>query len=166
MASALLARLRDSGFPVPPPAPLPPEDEARAPGAPIAEDAPVSARAGSTPAPAAPEARTAPVDECRAVLVQPTTLRVSWSVRPATLEHALRAAPEARLALCVHIVQPTWEGPRPTVQCYEVGEASGEFVANDLPRGCVVRAAVGCLDGTRFAPFAHSGASETRVQVH
>ncbi len=78
----------------------------------------------------------------------------------------MRGAPNARVALCVHVVRPTWDGPVPKSTCYEVTDAKGELVADDLPEGCVVRAAVGCLDGSGFSAFAHSAPSETRIAVH
>jgi hypothetical protein len=174
VAGGLLARLRDGEYPVPAPV-LPPEEEA-APAraswesAEERDDEPPSGVPSllplTTPSPPMQAPRTEqpspPVraDACTAVLDEPTTLRVSWTVRPATLAHAQRS-PGGRIALCVHVVRPAWDGPRPTFTCYEVGEAQGEFTATDLPGGCVVRAAVGCLTGETFAPFAHSAPSET-----
>jgi hypothetical protein len=87
-------------------------------------------------------------------------------VQAATLEYARRALPNARVALCVHVTKPTWEGPRPTSTWYALDGDAGEFLARDLPEGCVVRAAVGCLEGAQFASFAHSKAFETRAAVH
>lgn len=158
VAASLLTKLRDAGYPLPPPA-MPPEQEALAP-APEGEgvDAP---RAGSDSPPAPLQSRRADVDECRAVLVAPTSLKVSWSMRKATLEHAREEHPGAKIAVCVLVVQPTWDGPRPTASCHELDACEGDFLAGDLPSGCVVRAAVGCLDDGAFVPFAHSLASET-----
>jgi hypothetical protein len=160
VAGSLLARLLDGQIVVPTPA-MPPEEDAATVSEAESESAPESA-----PASAPASASDPGSDQCSATLVQPTTLRVSWSVLPSTLEHALRASPGGRLALCVHVVQPTWDGPRPMSTCYEVDGVRGELVARDLPRGCVVRAAVGCLEGGNFWSFAHSGAEETRVAVH
>jgi hypothetical protein len=146
VAGALLGRLTEGDYPVPAPV-LPPEDDAAA----LATAQ--SAESEDTSAPA--------LDQCLAVLVDGATLRVSWSVRTPTFEHARKRTPGARVALCVHVVEPTWDGPKPSSRCYEVDATQGEFMARDLPSGCVVRAAVGCLDGAVFAPFAHSPASET-----
>ena len=141
VAASLLDKLRDRNYPVPPAA-LPPEDEG-----------------ASAAPPPPPEDRG--LDECLTAVVDAATLRVSWSVRAATFEHARRSHPSATLALCVRVVRPTWDGPRATVRCHEVASPDGTFLARDLPAGCVVRAAVGCLEGEIFVPFAHSPAHET-----
>jgi hypothetical protein len=152
VAANLLAKLGDAGFPVPAPV-LPPEEEvAPAPAAEVDAEA----NAGS------PD--DGGNDECVAELVAATAVNVSWRVRKATLDHARQKAPGARMALCLHVVQPTWDGPRPTTRCYDVDGAHGEMRVGDLAQGCVVRAAVGWLEGERFAAFAHSGAMETAAQ--
>jgi hypothetical protein len=142
VAANLLAKLGDAGFPVPAPA-LPPEEEV-------------------APPPAAEE--DAGDDECVAKLVGTSAVNVSWRVRKATLDHARQKAPDARMALCVHVVQPTWDGPRPATRCYDVDGPQGEMRVDEIAQGCVVRAAVGWLEGERFAAFAHSGAMETAAQ--
>lgn len=158
VADSLLTRLRDGAYPVPPPV-MPPEEEVvAAPPATESLDEPERAAPSSRPSPA-PEGPG--VDECRAVLVDATTMRVSWSVRPETLEHARVARPGAKIALCILVVEPTWDGPRSTARCQEVSSSQGDFVARDLSGGCIVRAAVGCLEGEAFASFAHSAACET-----
>jgi hypothetical protein len=148
VAVSLLSRLEDVSYPFPVPV-LPPEEEAASPPEPFAD--PV------------PDPRPAPrdVDECTAVLVDRDALRISWCVRRATLDHARRTHPGARLAVCVLVVRPTWDGPRTTVQHHEVEEVEGEMVAHDVAAGSVVRAAMGCARGDGFVPFSHSGSLET-----
>ncbi|MGH7439427.1 MAG: hypothetical protein ACRENE_27375 [Polyangiaceae bacterium] len=158
IARDLVGRLRDVGYPVPPLA-MAPEREEEVASVGGDEEPP------SAPAPA-PAPRTSTPDLCSAALVEPTTLRVSWRVQATTLTHARRTLPDARVALCVHVTKPTWEGPRPSTTWYELEGDAGEFLARDLPEGCVVQAAVGCVAGARFASFAHSKAFETRAAVH
>jgi hypothetical protein len=160
LAATLLGRLRDTQYPVPPPV-LPPEEEAPGPDVAAEADDPSAAQAGEGAEGVEPA--RADVDACSAVLVEPRTLRVSWSVRAATLQHVRLTTPDMRLALCVHVVEPTWDGPRPTATCYEIEAVQGAFLARDLPAKCVVMAAVGCLEGDAFAAFAHSGPAETAV---
>jgi hypothetical protein len=178
VAVDLLAKLRDGRFPVPAPV-MPPEREDEGAGAQrVAEvetvaasesegaDAPQNAARGG--APAAGGVAAPLTDECVATLIEPTALRIVWSVHEETLAYVRRASPGARVALCVHVVKPTWDGPQQTSTTYEVGETKGELVAGDLPEGCVVRAAVGCIAGERdgFSAFAHSAAAETTTAVH
>jgi hypothetical protein len=149
VARELIGRLRSAEYPVPAPAFAPEKEEEVA-------AAVVEAETSSAPA---------PVDDCSAALVEATTLRVAWRVRAATLDYARRTLPNARVALCVHVIKPRWEGPMPSSTCYELDGEAGEFLARHLPEGCVVRAAVGCLEGAQFASFAHSKAFETRPSV-
>ncbi len=148
VAAGLLAKLGDAGFRVPAPV-MPPEEETALPVAEVDADTDTD-----------PDRD----DECVAVLVGPSAMTVSWRIRKATLDHARQKAPEARMALCIHVVQPTWDGPRPATRCYDVDGAHGEMQVGELAQGCVVRAAVGWLEGERFAAFAHSGAMETAAQ--
>ncbi len=158
VADSLLTRLRDGDYPVPPPV-MPPEEELAA-ARPAAESLDESERAAPSSRPS-PAPAGAGVDECRAVLVDATTMRVSWSVRPETLAYARVARPGAKIALYLLVVEPTWDGPRSTARCHEVSSPRGDFVARDLSGGCVVRAAVGCLEGEAFASLAHAAACET-----
>ena len=188
-ASALLAQLRDSTFPVPPPR-LPPEEAApaveragvTAAGAATVVDAPPESEepipdseappesAAATPAePAEPthmldDAPLPPrydVDECVAIPVDPSTLYVYWEVRDRTLDYVRATRPDGVLALRVVVIVPTWDGPRSSVRDHDVYSPIGDFFVRELPPGCVVRVAVGYRQGEAFVSIAHSPALET-----
>jgi hypothetical protein len=163
-ATALLTRLRDTTYPVPPPR-LPPEEEvAPVPASlQVAQPVPADAAPGE---PAhmlddSPLPRGYDVDECVAIPVDPRTLYVYWEVRDKTLAFVRTSRPGGAIALRVLVVIPTWDGPQSSERTHEVTNALGDFFVRDLPAGCVVRAAIGYLVEGVFEPIAHSPALET-----
>jgi hypothetical protein len=169
VASALLAQLRDSKFPIPPPR-MPPETEderapAASPGA--AHDtqrAPAGPEQASEPSGMLDDAPLPPrydVDECVAIPVDPRTLYVYWEARESTLAYLRAARGGGSLVLRLIVVEPTWDGPRSSTRDHEVGSSVGDQFVRDLPGGCVVRAAIGWKHGEAFVPIAHSPALET-----
>jgi len=179
-ASALLAQLRDSTFPLPPPRLAPeeaasslerPNVEAEAEAESAVADV-VAPPAAAAPVPAAPAEPThmlddAPlpprydVDECVAIPVDPSTLYVYWEVRERTLDYVRATRPDGVLALRVVVIVPTWDGPRSSVRDHDVYSPIGDFFVRDLPPGCVVRVAIGYRQGEAFVSIAHSPALET-----
>lgn len=101
------------------------------------------------------------VDECVAIPVDPTTMFVYWEVRDATRLHLEKTRPGGAITLRALVVVPTWDGPRVEVRDFTVGATLGDFFVRDLPRGAVVRAAIGWRAAEAFVPSAHSPALET-----
>lgn len=132
-ARALLAELEDSAYVAPAP-PLPPEPE------PEPEPPSTDAREAEEEA-LAPDAVAIPLGG--------GATYIAW-----------RAPRQARLALRVVVVTPTWDGPTTETRDLRVEEAAGELVVRGSPERAVVRVALGRLDGERFAPIAHSPALE------
>jgi hypothetical protein len=165
-ARALLAKLRDSSFPVPEPQ-LPPEPDEAEDQRPSPDDASVPRPSGSgSPEPLGmlddtPLPPRYDVNECVAIPVDPTTLYVYWEVRGDTLARARASRGSGVIAVRVLVVLPGWEGPRSSTRDEDVSAPLGEVFLRDLPPGCVVRAAVGLRTGDGFFPFAHSPALET-----
>jgi hypothetical protein len=169
VAGALLAQLRDSKFPIPPPR-LPPEGEDERP--PAASTGPAH---DTQRVPAGPELAHEPfgmlddaplpprydVDECVAIPVDPRTLYVYWEARESTLAYLRAARGGGSLVLRLIVVEPTWDGPRSSRRDYAVESSVGDQFVRDLPGGCVVRAAIGWKHGEAFVPIAHSPALET-----
>ena len=164
-ARALVAQLRDETYPVPPPR-LPPEEEEES----IAPAASLSERQAALPAGPfepthmlddAPLPTRYDVDECVAIPVDPRTLYVYWEVRERTLEYVRASRPGGTVALRFVIIVPTWDGPRSSVLDHDVHATFGDYFANDLPAGCVVRVAIGYRHGDTFVPIAHSPALDT-----
>jgi len=161
-AAALLGRLRDSRFPVPPPR-MAPEEEAIS----VQAAEPESDVKGATPSEPSHMLDDAPlpprydVDECVAIPVDPVTLYVYWEVRARTLDYVRGDHPGGAIVLRVVVIVPTWNGPQSSVRDHEVHSTVGDFFVRDLPAGCVVRAAIGYRDGTVFVALAHSPALET-----
>jgi hypothetical protein len=168
VAGALLAQLRDSTFPIPPPR-MPPEADDERPA--LASDSLVhdTHRAPAGPEHAEPfgmldDAPLPPryeVDECVAIPVDPRTLYVYWEARDSTLAYLRTARGGGALVLRLIVVEPTWDGPRSSNRDHEVGSSVGDYFVRDLPGGCVVRAAIGWKHGEAFVPIAHSPALET-----
>jgi hypothetical protein len=165
-AQSLLAQLKDSSYPVPAPR-LPPEpDEAAEPAGSSAaaqaedeEDAAPREPFGmldDTPLPTRYD-----VDECVAIPVDPATLYVYWETRTSTLDTLRASHPHGGLTLRIVAVEPTWDGPRSTTRDVGVEASLGEWFARDLPRGSILRAALGWKSGEQFAPIAHSPALES-----
>jgi hypothetical protein len=163
-ARALLAQLRDSTYPVPPPRMPPEPDEERAPGASASEETATLPAGPQEPLGMlddAPLPTRYDVDECVAIPVDPRTLYVYWEVRDSTLAYLRAARAAGSLALRVIVVEPTWDGPRSSVRDQAVDVILGDMFVRDLPPGCVVRAAIGWKHGEAFVPIAHSPALET-----
>lgn len=145
-ARALLTQLEDAAYVAPPP-PLPPEDDAPPP----------------THEPEEPVERG--VDECIALPTEPTSFFLYWQVTDETLA-ALEAARQGGvIALRVLVIEPGWDGPRPTVRDHDVAAKVGEFFLRELPARAVLRAAIGWRTkggegGGDFTPIAHSPALE------
>jgi hypothetical protein len=167
VANVLLARLRDTTYPVPPPK-LPPEEEVGS----VAASMQAAGAAGATAADVAPgepshmldDSPLPPrydVDECVAIPVDPKTLYVYWEVRDKTLAFVRGSRPGGTIALRILVVVPTWDGPQSSVRTHDVANAIGDFFVRDLPAGCVVRAAIGYLVEGAFEPIAHSPPLET-----
>jgi hypothetical protein len=101
------------------------------------------------------------VDECVALPVDPETLFVYWEVRDRTRAHFEATRPGGVFAVRVLVVSPAWEGPRSSVRDIDVTSAIGEVFVRELPKGAVVRAAIGWRVGGELVPIAHSPALET-----
>jgi hypothetical protein len=147
-ARTLLAQLRDEAYAVPPPRMPPEEEPEQQPEAQIddtVDGANAAARA---------------VDECIALPIDPTTLRVHWGVCSRTMEYMRASRSEGTLALRALIVVPTWDGPRSSVRDHDVFGTLGELFLRDLPARAVVRVAVGYRHDDAFLPIAHSPALE------
>jgi hypothetical protein len=161
-AAALLARLRDSAYPVPAPR-MPPEEET----SPAAASEPPGDAEDVTPSEPSHMLDDEPlpprydVDECVAIPVDPATLYVYWEVRQRTLDYVRGDEPGGTIVLRVIVIVPTWDGPQSSIRDHEVHTTLGEFFVRDLPPGCVVRAAIGYRNGAVFVPLAHSPALET-----
>jgi hypothetical protein len=163
-ARALLAQLRDSTYPVPPPRMPPEPEEERAPAASASEETVAPPAAPQEPLGMlddAPLPTRYDVDECVAIPVDPRTLYVYWEVRDNTLAYMRAARAGGTLALRVIVVEPTWDGPRSSARDHAVDLILGDMFVRDLPPGCVVRAAIGWKQGEAFVPIAHSPALET-----
>jgi len=161
-AASLLARLRDTSYPVPPPRMAPEEDAS--PSAAPEPAAPAESPGAGEPSHMLDDAPLPPrydVDECVAIPVDPVTLYVYWEVRDGTLDCVRRENPGGTLALRVVVIVPTWDGPQSSVRDHDVDAPLGDFFVRDLPAGCVVRAAVGYRAGPVFIALAHSPALET-----
>jgi hypothetical protein len=169
-ARALLLQLEDAGYQGPRPRTLPPEDD----DAPKVEEASSIAKPNTTASAEKPEPMgmldDAPlppkydVDECVAIPVDPATVFVYWEVRDRTRAHLEAARAGGVIVLRVLIVSPRWEGPASTVRDVEVREALGDWFVRDLPKGAVVRAAIGWRVGDQFVAIAHSPALETPAE--
>jgi hypothetical protein len=101
------------------------------------------------------------VDECVAIAIDPTTLHVYWEVRDATLQHVLKTMPAGSLCLRLLVITPSWDGPRSSTRDFDVGSSVDRRVVRDLPRGAVVRTAIGWRVGETFVAIAHAPALET-----
>ncbi len=180
-AEALLTTLETEDVQASPPPILPPEDEADegegeegdGPPAPEVKSArvdasPVSSRSRTDVHRGAlpfldddPLPIRYDVDECVAIAVDPTTLHVYWEVRDATLEHVQKKLPSGSLCLRLLVITPSWDGPRSSVRDFDVGSSVDRRVVHDLPRGAVVRTAIGWRAGETFVAIAHAPALET-----
>ena len=165
-ASALLERLVDASYQGPKPRTLPPEDEEAAKPAeePVAEQA--AAKPAEKPEPMgmlddAPLPPKYDVDECVVIPVDPATVFAYWEVRDRTREFLEASRPGGRLVLRVLVVSPMWEGPKSTLRDIEVSAPTGDWFVRDVPKGAVVRAAIGWRAGEEFVAVAHSPALET-----
>jgi hypothetical protein len=101
------------------------------------------------------------VDECVALPVDPETLFVYWEVRDRTRAHFEATRPGGVFTLRVLVVSPAWDGPRSSVRDIDVSAALGDTFVRELPKGAVVRAAIGWRVGSELIPIAHSPALET-----
>lgn len=101
------------------------------------------------------------VDECVAIPVDPTTMFVYWEVRDATRAHLEKTRPGGGITLRALVVLPSFDGPRVEVRDFQVNTTLGDFFVRELPRGAVVRTAIGWRVGDAFVPSAHSPALET-----
>jgi hypothetical protein len=169
-AKALLSQIEEADLPPPV---LPPEDEELADGS--SDEGPRDEKLPAAVAAEAPELggdrpfllddEPLPprydVDECVAIPVDPTTMFVYWEVRDATRAHLERTRPGGGVTLRALLVIPTWDGPRVEIRDFSVEGATGDFFVRDLPRGAVVRTAIGWRVGAAFVPSAHSPALET-----
>jgi hypothetical protein len=144
-ARALLDRLLDIAYSVPPPR-MAPERESMFP---TTGDESLSATSGD------------PSDECVAIPVDGQTLYVFWDVRERTLGSVRAAYPGGGVSLRLFVVVPTWDGPRSSEQDHDVETTVGDVFIRTLPPGCVTRAAIGWKEGDAFIPIAHSPALET-----
>ncbi len=104
------------------------------------------------------------VDECVAIPVDPTTMFVYWEMRESTRAHLEKTRPGGHITLRALVVVATWDGPRVEVRDFPVNAPLGDWFIRELPRGAVVRAAVGWQLGGAFVPSAHSPALETLVK--
>jgi hypothetical protein len=86
---------------------------------------------------------------------------VYWELRQETLEHVRAARPGGCASLRLLVIEPTWDGPRTATRDHDVSMPLGDSFVRDLPRGSVVRAAVGWRIGDVFVPLAHSAALES-----
>lgn len=101
------------------------------------------------------------VDECVALPVDPNTMFVYWELRDATRAHFEATRPGGQITLRAMVIVPTWDGPRVETRDFVVTTQLGDFFVRDLPRGSVIRAAIGWRVGDAFIPAAHSPALET-----
>ena len=176
-ARSLVAQLRDGGRPIPAPRMPPEPEEEPTPVAGEASETPVSLDADPVEAPPAVDAPAEPsamlddqplpprydVDECVASVVDPRTVYVYWEVRASTRAALQAISPGGRLALRLAVVEPAWGGPRASLRDHDAVSEVGDFFAGDLPAGCIVRAAIGWLDGARFESIAHAPALEPPI---
>ena len=135
-ARALLDRLLDAAYTMPPPR-MAPERESTAP----------------------PNGHAA--DVCVAIRVDSRTLYAYWEVSERTVESIRAAHSGGGITLRLFVVVPTWDGPRSSAQDQDVGALLGDRFVRTLPPGCVVRAAVGWKEADSFVPIAHSPALDT-----
>ncbi len=166
-ARALLDQLEDANYQGPRPRTLPPEDDdAPKPVEESSSAKPPATLAAERPEPMgmlddAPLPPKYDVDECVAIPSDPTTVFVYWEVRDRTRAHFEATRADGGIVLRVLVVSPRWEGPQSTVRDVEVGESSGDWFVRDLPKGAVVRTAIGWRVGDQFVAIAHSPALET-----
>jgi hypothetical protein len=172
-ALALIARLRDASYPVQPPR-MPPEKEEDQADQDRGDVTGGSSEAVQAASPVVPQP-TEPshmvddsplpthydVDECVAIPVDPNTLYIYWEVRGRTLEYLRTRQPGGTIDLRVVVIEPAWEGPKTSLRDYDGQPQVGDRFVDDLPRGCVVRVAIGYLCAGAFVSVAHSPALET-----
>lgn len=162
-AKSLLSQIESADLP--PPVLPPEEDEVDAGTSPSADAAAEAAEPEDPNKPFLLDDKPLPprydVDECVAIPVDPTTMFVYWEVRDATRAHLEKTRPGGAVTLRALVVIPTWDGPRVEVRDFTVGATLGDFFVRDLPRGAVVRAAIGWRAAEAFVPSAHSPALET-----
>lgn len=96
------------------------------------------------------------VDECVSIPVDPETLFVYWEVREELLAKVAEARGEGVLALRALVVEPGWHGPRTWSRDHDVFSPVGDYFLRELPKGAVVRVAVGYRTASAFVPLAHS----------
>jgi hypothetical protein len=169
-ALALIARLRDSSYPVQPPR-MPPEKEEDDGGSRSSDalqaDGGVPPRVPPQPAEPMHMMDDSPlpthydVDECVAIPVDPNTLYVYWEVRRLTLAYLRARQPGGKLGLRVVVIEPTWDGPKTSLRDCDGQSQIGDRFVDDLPTGCVVRVAIGYFYAGGFLSVAHSPALET-----
>jgi len=165
-ALALIARLRDTSYPVQPPR-MPPEKEDERIGGGSSEAAQEGPPAVAQPAEPMHMMDDSPlpthydVDECVAIPVDPNTLYVYWEVRRLTLEYLRARQPGGTIDLRVVVIEPTWDGPKTSVRDYDGQPELSDLFVDDLRPGCVVRVAIGYLHAGAFVSVAHSPALET-----
>lgn len=125
--------------------------------------------AAATPAAPEPAAPDAPeVEECFAIPVVRDAgtegasgrMFVRWSVSWSTIGALLGARPNGRFVVRAHVVTPSWDGPNTETRDLVVDPDDEQVMLVGLPEPSVVRVAVGWLDGSTFAPVAHSPALE------
>jgi hypothetical protein len=133
------------------------------PTPPLASEAPVATPSASSEPPEVPamldDAPLPPkydVDECVAIPVDPETLFAYWEVREALLAKVAEARGEGVLALRALVVEPGWHGPRTWSRDHDVFSPVGDYFLRELPKGAVVRVAIGYRTATAFVPLAHS----------
>jgi hypothetical protein len=168
-ARALLAQLEDAAYKGPKARLLPPEDEEPPRPADAEEELPpvqTAAPPAGKPEPMgmlddAPLPPKYDVDECVALPVDPTTMFAYWEVRDRTREHLEGSRAGGRFVLRVLVVSPGWDGPRSSLRDIDVSGPLGDAFVRDLPKGAVVRAAIGWSVGDEFIAVAHSPALET-----
>ena len=96
------------------------------------------------------------VDECVSLPVDPETLFVYWEVREELLAKVAEARGEGVLSLRALVVEPGWHGPRTWSRDHDVFSPVGDYFLRELPKGAVVRVAVGYRTPSAFVPLAHS----------
>jgi hypothetical protein len=162
-AKSLLAQIEKTDLP--PPVLPPEEDEPAKATSPTTDTAEAQATALDPNRPFLLDDEPLPpkydVDECVAIPVDPTTMFVYWEVRDTTRAQLEKTRPGGEITLRALIIVPTWEGPRVDLRDFPVHASVGDFFVRDLPRGAVVRTAIGWRANGAFVPSAHSPALET-----
>jgi hypothetical protein len=96
-------------------------------------------------------------DQCVAIPLHEGSSYVWWSLSPAS---ASRVTSDAFFFVRALILQPSWDGPEQEVRDTVCDPGAGELLLHRLPRGAVVRVAVGTMEAGVFVPLAHSPALE------